>query len=146
MPQGKLLNAAKRLVARIIKPYLARKLGAPQYEFAAQDPLHVQTGRYQSGEFPAHAEVEHFHQQPAQHTSAVQAPYHQSHQPEHVQGSHHHHQSESLIQASNTFGSDILDVYCATYDDPGPPDGYITPESGRLIPFWRDPPRTLRRR
>lgn len=146
MPLGKLFNAVKRLVARIIKPYLAQKLEAPQYESAAQDPLHVQTGRYQNGEFPAYAEVGHFHQQSAQYSDAFQAPYRQFHQPGRVQSqqeSHHHHQSRSSVQAPNTFGPDSLDAYSATYEDPGPPDGYIIPEFGRRIPFWWDPPREL---
>lgn len=146
MPLGKLFNAVKRLVARIIKPYLAQKLEAPQYESAAQDPQHVPTGRYQNGEFPAYAEAGHFHQQSAQYSNAFQAPYRQFHQPGRVQSqpeSHHHHQSRSSVQAPNTFGPDSLDAYCATYEDPGPPDGYIIPEFGRRIPFWWDPPRDL---
>lgn len=147
MPLGKLFNAVKRLVARIIKPYLAQKLEAPQYESAAQDPLHVQTGRYQNGEFPAYAEAGHFHPESTQYSNAFQAPYRQFHQPGRVQSQqeshHHHHQSRSSVQAPDTFGPDSLDAYCATYEDPGPPDGYIIPEFGRRIPFWWDPPREL---
>lgn len=148
MPQGNLFNAVKRLLARIIKPYPSRKLEAPYYEPAAQGPLHVQTGRNQSGVFPAHVEVQHFHQQPAQYSSVIQAATHQVHPPGQAQSQqesrhHHHHQTESLIPGPNACRPDSLDAYCALYEDPGPPDGYITTKNGRQIPLWWDPPRLL---
>lgn len=148
LPHGKLFNAVKRFVALIIKPFLAKKVEAPKYEFsAAHDGPHGQAGgHHQCGELPAYAEVEQSHQQPVQYNHAFQAPFHQYCQPGQVQSqqeSQHDYQSKSSIQTPNTIGPDSLEGYCATYEDPGPPDGYITTESGRQIPFWWNPPRTL---
>lgn len=123
LPHGKLFNAVKRFVVLIIKPFLAKKVKAPKYEFsAAHDGPHGQAEEYhQCGEPPAYSEI------------SVQS----------QQESQHDYQSKSSIQTPNTIGPDSLEGYCATYEDPGPPDGYITTESGRQIPFWWNPPRTL---
>lgn len=124
MPRGKFSNAIKRLLMRI-KCHAQLKFS--QFELAAQGRSEIQPQAKmrndQSGGFP-HTEQR----------STVQAAKYQV-EPGHQQGN----QVESLhgfnpVRHTQSAGYDFI------YEDPGPPDGYITERDGSQIPFWWNPP------